>query len=526
MIKFPIDLVVPYVNNTSQVWQNTYQKFCKENGYGMRLNGWGSERYRDWGFFKYFIRGIDKHLPFINKIYLILQDKDQIPLWLDVDCKDIVIVYHKDFIPVEYLPTYNSTTIEMFLHKIKGLCEHFIYTNDDMYAMRDMKPEDFFTEDGKVKVGFKQRVVDGSQFSKVCYKCFSEIQAGFGKPNTTQEYLVPFHEWTPMRKSHLILAQKKIGYKIQQGITNFRHASNYNQYIYPLYELCSGNAAPSSRIYAYANMEDKVEEIGKAMLHDMDVDIFVLNDNEKTNVPLWINNNAVRNAFDQKFPDPSRYEDVPKVSVCICAFNAQELLPRCIKSIPNRKDVEIILLDDKSTDNTLQVAIETLAPYVNYTIFSNPKNMGVGVNRNILMAKARGNYIFFLDSDDYIYTDVFEDIIDHKLSSQKILSAKYIRNDGFSEYPTIYRGVFIDRAYGSVVQYNPKLRCYEDVDYKKRLIAFYGSSDDTEYEDQIIYHYNKPRIGSITWDYRKALGDPSYQKDEELWEKYRRGKRG
>ena len=46
--------------------------------------------------------------------------------------------------PEEYLPTFNSHTIEMNLHRIKGLSEQFVYFNDDMFINKPMKPRDFF----------------------------------------------------------------------------------------------------------------------------------------------------------------------------------------------------------------------------------------------------------------------------------------------------------------------------------------------------------------------------------------------
>ena len=66
--------------------------------------------------------------------------------------KKIKIVYHKDVIPEEYLPTYNSGVIELFLWKIKGLSEHYIYVNDDMYPIGELSKDDFFDEDGKRRV--------------------------------------------------------------------------------------------------------------------------------------------------------------------------------------------------------------------------------------------------------------------------------------------------------------------------------------------------------------------------------------
>lgn len=523
-ITFPIDLVVPYVNNLTSQWKQTYIKFCTENNYVERANSFNSERYRDWGYFRYFFRGVNNFLPFIRKVFLILQDEDQIPTWLNEET--VNIVFHRDFIPAEFLPTYNSTTIEMFLHRIEGLSEHFIYSNDDMYPLNSMTPEDFFSEKGKVKMGFRWSDIQPNalQFQKVCLSCYTTVAQTVGATVEQGRFIVPFHEMTPMIKSHNEKLFSLLRDKILDGITPFRNEKNYNQYIFPIYELLTGNAEPPTRTYIYANMEDKVDLI-KNTIATTDANILVLNDNEKTDLKRWGEGREVRIAFEQKNLTRGKYEKAPKVTICICSYNAHDNFKRCLNSLPNREDIEIIVLDDKSTDDTLDIASVELKDYKNYLILLNEKNMGVGYNRNVLLEVASGKYIFFLDSDDYIFTDVFIEIVDKYLNDQNVLMPKYIRNDGFTEIPNILRGVFVSKDYIGNVRFNPSLRCYEDTEFRKRLFEIRGMEKVFAIE-MIVYHYNKPRIGSLTWEYRKKIGDPSYQKDEELWEKYRRGKRG
>ena len=524
-INFPIDFVVPYVNNKTPQWRETYQKFCYDNGLPERAAMADSERYRDWGYFKYFMRGVEKYLPFVRKVFLLLQDVDQVPSWLNEE--NVTIVYHRSFIPERFLPTYNSTTIEMFLDRIPGLSEHFIYANDDMYALNPMTPDDFFTVDGKIKMGFRKTSVpqkDPMQFDIVCYNCYNDLRVGMGLPSIPYDHIRPAHEMTPMILSHLKLARDVLKSDFYSHISAFRTQYNYNQYLYPLYELITRNATKTRRTYIYANMEENIELVAKT-IPDTQANIFVLNDNSKTNVECWNNIDNIKSAFELKFALKCKYEKQPKVSICICAYNGESFIERCLNTIPKRNDIEVIILDDKSTDNTLKIAKNMSRAFEDCIVLCAKKNGGVGIARNILLSKASGKYIFFLDVDDYLYSDTFNDVIDNELSEQNILMPKYIRNDGFNEYPNILRGVFIKRDYIKDVKFNPSLRCYEDVDFKKRLEAANGGLDIT-YIDKIIYHYNKPRVGSVTWEYRKSIGDPSYQKGEALWEKYKKGKRG
>lgn len=85
-------------------------------------------------------------MPFIRTVHLVVSNIEQVPEWLDQS--KVHVVLHKDIIPEDLLPTFNSTTIEMYLCKILGLAEHFIYSNDDMMPMNDMAVGDFFNEDG------------------------------------------------------------------------------------------------------------------------------------------------------------------------------------------------------------------------------------------------------------------------------------------------------------------------------------------------------------------------------------------
>lgn len=85
-------------------------------------------------------------MKFIHNVYLVVATGSQVPEW--VHSTDIKVVFHRDIIPEKYLPTFNSTTIEMFLCKIKGLSEHFIYFNDDMFPVKEHIIRDFFI-DGK-----------------------------------------------------------------------------------------------------------------------------------------------------------------------------------------------------------------------------------------------------------------------------------------------------------------------------------------------------------------------------------------
>ena len=92
----------------------------------------------------------------------------------------------------------------------------------------------------------------------------------------------------------------------------------------------------------------------------------------------------------------------PLVSIITPTFNSQEFLEQTINSILDQsyKNWELILVDDASSDNTLQIINEYISHYNNIILLQNKSNQGAGVSRNKGILAAKGDYIAFLDADD------------------------------------------------------------------------------------------------------------------------------
>ena len=93
-----------------------------------------------------------------------------------------------------------------------------------------------------------------------------------------------------------------------------------------------------------------------------------------------------------------------KVSVIIPVYNAEKYLYRCLNSAicQTLKDIEIIIVNDASTDNSLQIIQEFQAVDKRIKLINFPKNKGNGIGRNTALKKARGQFILFLDADDWL----------------------------------------------------------------------------------------------------------------------------
>ena len=99
----------------------------------------------------------------------------------------------------------------------------------------------------------------------------------------------------------------------------------------------------------------------------------------------------------------------PKVSIIVPVYNVEEYLKECLDSIVNQsfKDIEIICVDDGSTDGSLAI-LKDYEEQDDRIIVISQENHGVGKARNVGLKKAVGDYILFVDSDDWIYPDAIE----------------------------------------------------------------------------------------------------------------------
>lgn len=147
-----IDLVYLWVDGNDPKW------IAKRNATVGTPDGGGKHcegRYANHDELKYSLRSAEKYAPWIRKIFIVTDG--QTPAWLETSNPRVQIVDHKEILPAESLPCFNSVVIEHFLSKIPGLAEHFLYANDDMLFNRPVLPSDFFAEDGLPIVRFNRR---------------------------------------------------------------------------------------------------------------------------------------------------------------------------------------------------------------------------------------------------------------------------------------------------------------------------------------------------------------------------------
>lgn len=106
----------------------------------------------------------------------------------------------------------------------------------------------------------------------------------------------------------------------------------------------------------------------------------------------------------------------PKVSILIPVYKAEKYISQCMESVLGQtyKNLEIIIVDDASPDNSIAIAeslIQKTDNKFDVKILHNEKNKGIADTRNMLLDNATGDYILFVDSDDYIEIDAIDSLV-------------------------------------------------------------------------------------------------------------------
>lgn len=136
--------VYTWVDSRCEQFQSDLEKFAETE------SDRNPERYRDdWNLLKYSLRSLHKHCAWVEDVVL-LTARPQVPDWLDKD--QVRVVHHDEIIEARYLPTFSTRTIESFLHKLPIATPWFLVMQDDWLFTRDLSPDAFWDDRGRVKV--------------------------------------------------------------------------------------------------------------------------------------------------------------------------------------------------------------------------------------------------------------------------------------------------------------------------------------------------------------------------------------
>lgn len=261
----PIDFVIMWVDGNDLAWRDKKKSYS--NIVSSQIDD-SDVRYRDWDNLELWVQSVEAFAPWVNNVYLLTDN--QVPSFIS-KYQRVKIVDHTEFIPTQYLPTFNSHAIELNIHRIEGLSEQFVLFNDDVFLIKPVKPTDFFV-DGKPKDSYAANIINGvgknDLIKYIILNNVTIINENFNKRNQLR---LNFNKWfnlsngpyllktillsfwpqfTGFEEPHIANSylkstfievwEKEYEYLHTTCSHKFRHATDVNQWLMRSWQLASG----------------------------------------------------------------------------------------------------------------------------------------------------------------------------------------------------------------------------------------------------------------------------------------------
>ena len=311
-VTFDIDIVFSWVDGTSSEFQRARAQRMKAYVVG---EGDDSEaRYRQIDELKYALRSVYLFAPWIRRIFIATDSPA--PAWLAKHPKVTLVRSEEMFADTSVLPTHNSHAVESQLHRIEGLAEHFLYSNDDMFFGRPLSPSLFFSPGGITKfieastrIGLGNTHPGRSGFENAARVNRALLRDRFGK--VTTRHLE--HCAAPLRKS--VLAELEAAFPEEfrrTAASRFRSATDISvtNSLYHYYALLTGRAVvqTDARVkYVETTLRQALPAM-KALLKHRDHDMFCLNDGSFPEISVEERTGAVIDFLERYFPFAAPWE--------------------------------------------------------------------------------------------------------------------------------------------------------------------------------------------------------------------------
>ncbi len=327
-----IDFVITWVDMNDPKWKKDFAAYSgKINN---KKNEFTEARFRDYGLLKYWFRGVEKFAPWVRKVHFVTCG--QKPEWLDVNHPKLQLVNHEDYIPNQFLPVFNSSLIEIYLHQIPDLAENFVYFNDDSFIIKKISTERFFTNGLPNDIAVFRTNLGTSLWSK-CLKnnisiincCFDKkevfrknrskwLNPVYGKKAFLNYLLLPYNKFITLRTPHNAQPYTKKLYNevwkyaenelTGMSVNRFRSKNDYTQELFRTWQMCSGDFTPFNT-YNDTKMFPLIFKSKKAVeaIRNQTFSLVCINDNEHIrNFEKTMQ--EINSAFESILPEKSSFE--------------------------------------------------------------------------------------------------------------------------------------------------------------------------------------------------------------------------
>ncbi|MGV8972637.1 MAG: stealth family protein [Rhodoglobus sp.] len=311
-VTFDIDMVFSWVDGTSSEFQRARAQRMKSYVVG---DGDDSDaRFRQIDELRYALRSVYLYAPWVRRIFIATDSPT--PSWLADHPRVTVVRSEEFFADLDALPTHNSHAVESQLHRIEGLSEHFLYSNDDMFFGRPVRPDMFFSPGGITKfveattrIGLGEPNPERSGFENAARVNRALLQRRFGR--ITTRHLE--HAATPLRRSVMAELEREFPEDFARTAASaFRSSSDISvtNSLYHYYALMTGRAVvqTDARVrYVETTLANAAGEMD-TILKERDYDFFCLNDGSKPEISVAKRTRNVHAFLERYFSIPAVWE--------------------------------------------------------------------------------------------------------------------------------------------------------------------------------------------------------------------------
>ena len=335
-----IDFVVLWVDGDDPAWQAERELYLPgKQALQPCENGGTQNRFRDWGLMRYWFRGVERFAPWVDNVWFVTNG--QKPAWLCAAHPKLHCISHRDYIPAQFLPTFNSNVIELFLHNIPDLSEKFVLFNDDMFLVSPTPPDDFF--DAKTGLPRESALLDAPGTSDpgdclphmllnnaaILNRHFDKREvlkrnAGkffsprYGGDLLRNVLLAPFTYFCAFRDPHLPSSYRKCTFEtvwekehdalLSCAPNRFRSKNDYTHWLMKCWQICEGNFSVRGNAWGrhYELWEDDIDTVCKGILSGRYRAVCV--NDSKTDIDFEDCRAKLGKCFAKLLPEKSEYE--------------------------------------------------------------------------------------------------------------------------------------------------------------------------------------------------------------------------
>ncbi|MFI9341270.1 stealth conserved region 3 domain-containing protein [Streptomyces sp. NPDC052773] len=318
-VRFPVDAVYTWVDGDDPAMAAKRRAHQALADHGIAPRETGASRYTSHDELRYALRSLEMYAGFVRHVYLVTDA--QLPAWLDPRAEGLTVVDHRDILPADALPVFNSHAIESRLHHIPGLSERYLYFNDDVFINRPVRAEHFFHGNGIARIPL------------------SPLKLGVGDPHplepapnsagkNTREVIRRFHGRQIRHKSlhtphpQLLSVMREME---ALGIEELRRTA-YSRFrstadvapastLHHHWAIATGRGVPADYRFRYVQLgsPDMRRRLARLAAGE-DVDFFCLNDVDTAPAERAAARSAIRAFLERKYPFPSRWERAASVA--------------------------------------------------------------------------------------------------------------------------------------------------------------------------------------------------------------------